>query len=242
MRKTIFKKIHKKLEKMYKFCLTSEEVCVTMQSQTKKEVKIKMNKREKVPFRKAQITREQCDLINLYCEQNGYSYYALSKVMHVGVDTLSKILIKNNSYMAATWNTVYAFEDLIRDKKLKERKIAFYYEDKEALQDTEENVEKYGVVGGPVTSYKKVYKHLNKIEDDFEEHGYCILDAARVEKLKYWCDSHRKTRNRMMFELGLNYPTIKRIWDGGMRVTYATYQAVTKYMDEHGIYADDFLE
>lgn len=237
------KKIHKNLEKMCKYSLTSEEVCDTMQIQSKKEVKFDMARKPKVEARRAQITKEQCDLINLYCEQNGYSYYALSKVMHVGLDTLSKILIKTNSFMNATWNTVYAFDNLIRDKKLKERKIAFYYEDQEALQDTEENVEKYGVVGGPVTSYKKVYMHLGKIEEDLERHGYCMLDAERIERLKYWCESHRKTRNRMMFELGLNYPTIKRIWDGSMRVSYATYQAVTKYMDEHGIYAkNDLLE
>lgn len=167
-----------------------------------------MSKRPKKEITRPRITKEQCDLINLYCEQNGYSYYAISNEIGVGLDTVSKILIRCNSSMAVAWNTVYAFEGLIRDKKLKERKIAFYYDDKEAFQDTYENVEKYGVVGGPVTSYKKVYKYLNLIDKEVEKHGYYYLDRDRVERLKDWCDSHRKTRNRMMFEFGLNYPTI----------------------------------
>lgn len=204
----------------------------------------KMNRPQKNYWEcKAYIKKDQCDLINLYCEQNGYKYPDLARAMGMNCKVMKNFLICNNSLMKCQWSTYDKIGGFIADKRLVQRRIDFLGGDDMALVDTADNLIKYDVVGGAVTSVEEVEKHLQGIGKDIELHGYCTLDWERVTALKYYCDKHRISRMELMYDLRLTYPTIKRFWDGCMRVSYATYQAVTKYMDEHGIYAqNDTLE
>ena len=192
---------------------------------------------------KAYIKKDQCDLIKLYCEQNGYSYPDVARAMNMDCKVMKNFLIRNNSLMKCQWSTYDKMGGFIAEKRLFTRRIDYLAGDELAMVDTADNLIKYDVIGGAVTSVAAVERYLQGIEEDIKKHGYCELNWDRVIALKYYCERKHLSRLQLTYELHLTYPTIKRFWDGKMRVTYATYQAVTKYMDEHGIYADnDLLE
>lgn len=208
-------------------------------------MKRKMNKPQKNYWdNKAYIKKDQCDLINLYCERNGYSYPDIARAMDMNCRILKGFLIGCNRVMKCKWSTYEKIGGFIADKRLYQRRVDYLAGDELAMTDIASNIGKYNVYDGAVTSVEEVQRYVDGINKDVEKHGYCYLDFNRVIELKRFCEHFRISRNELTYELRLSYPTIKRFWDGEMRVSYATYKAVTNYMDEHNIHApnDDLLE